>query len=82
MINSLLRYKITKSYQIDSNYFGPTELRIIICLFIVLEIFVPSALWYFGVAGSGILAVFNIKDLSMVLDGGNSRDAADRLNKE
>jgi len=81
MINSLLRYKITKSYQIDSNYFGPTELRIIICLYIILEIFVPGALWYFGVAGSGILAVFNIKDLSMVLDGGNSRDAADRLNK-
>jgi phosphatidylglycerophosphate synthase len=81
MINSLLRYKITNSYQIDSNYFGPTELRIIICFFIVLEIFVPGALWYFGLAGSGILAIFNIKDLLSVLDSGNKKDAEDKLSK-
>jgi hypothetical protein len=81
MINSLLRYKITNSYQIDSNYFGPTELRIIICFFILLEIYIPGVLWYFGVAGSGILAIFNIKDLSLVLEAGNAKDALEKQNK-
>lgn len=81
MINSLLRYKITNSYQIDSNYFGPTELRIIICFFIILEIFIPSILWYFGLAGSAILLLFNIKDLSFVLDAGNTKDALEKQKK-
>ncbi len=48
MINALLRYKITDAYSIDTNLMGPTELRIIICIFIIIDYFVPNTLMYFG----------------------------------
>jgi len=81
MINSLLKYKITNKYTIDTNLMGPTELRIIICIFILLEYFVDDILMIFGAVGSIILALINISDLVAILKEGNKLDDKERLEK-
>jgi len=78
MINALLRYRITDAYTIDSGIMGPTELRILICIFLVLEIFIPDILLYFALAGSIILILLNIKDLKTILDFGDRKDIAEK----
>lgn len=81
MINALLRYKITDAYSIDSNFMGPTELRIIICIFIIIEYFIPHTLIAFAFVGSTILIYFNILDLRDILKDGNERDAKEKAEK-
>ncbi|MGB4960793.1 MAG: hypothetical protein WBO36_15025, partial [Saprospiraceae bacterium] len=44
MINSLLKYRITDRYSIDTFLMGPTEVRILICIFLVLEYLFPGTL--------------------------------------
>jgi hypothetical protein len=81
MINALLRYKITDTYTIDTNLMGPTELRIIICIFLIIEYFVPYTLIAFGLGGSLILSYFNSSDLINILKEGNKRDALEKAEK-
>lgn len=81
MINALLRYKITNAYAIDTNLMGPTELRIIICIFIVLEYFISNTLIAFGLGGSLILIIFNFSDLMKILQEGNKKDATEKAEK-
>ena len=81
MINTLLRYKITDAYSIDTNLMGPTELRIIICTFMVIEYFVPNTLIAFALVGSLILIYFNITDLMMILKAGDTRDVKEKAEK-
>ncbi|MBK8624046.1 MAG: CDP-alcohol phosphatidyltransferase family protein [Saprospiraceae bacterium] len=81
MINTLLRYKITDAYSIDTNLMGPTELRIIICTFMIIEYFVPSTLIVFALVGSLILIYFNITDLIMILKAGDIRDMKEKAEK-
>jgi phosphatidylglycerophosphate synthase len=81
MINALLRYKITDAYSIDSNFMGPTELRIIICIFIIIEYLIPHTLIAFAFVGSTILIYFNILDLVNILKEGNVRDAKEKADK-
>lgn len=78
MINSLLKYKITDSYTIDTFLMGPTEVRIIICLFLIAEIFLPGSLILLGVGGSLILTIFNIYDLVLILKSGDERDRVEK----
>jgi hypothetical protein len=81
MINSLLRYKITDAYSIDTNFMGPTELRIIICIFIIVEYFIPNTLIAFGLIGSLILTYFNILDITSILKSGDIRDLKEKAEK-
>lgn len=81
MINALLRYRITDAYVIDSGIVGPTELRILICIFLLLEIFIPGILLYFALGGSAILISLNMKDLNAVLDYGDQRDKEEKSKK-
>ncbi|MCZ2102280.1 MAG: CDP-alcohol phosphatidyltransferase family protein [Chitinophagales bacterium] len=81
MINALLRYRITDAYVIDSGIVGPTELRILICIFLLLEIFIPGILLYFALGGSIILISLNMKDLNAVLDYGDQRDKEEKSKK-
>lgn len=81
MINALLRYKITDAYSIDTNLMGPTELRIIICIFLIIEYFVPFTLIAFGFGGSLILSYFNTSDLIAILKEGDKRDAKEKAEK-
>ena len=74
MIIALLRYKITNQYQIDSFYFGPTELRLLLATVLLAEIFRPDTLLQFGVAGSLLLIVFNVIESCRLLKSGDQKD--------
>jgi phosphatidylglycerophosphate synthase len=78
MIIALLRYKITNKYQIDSFYFGPTELRLLIAAVLLVEIFRPGALLHFSVAGSLLLVIFNLFELCRLLRLGDEKDRAEK----
>ena len=74
MIISLLRYKITNQYEIDSFYFGPTELRLLLAAVLLAEIFRPDTLLYFSVAASLLLIIFNLIESCRLLRLGDQKD--------
>jgi phosphatidylglycerophosphate synthase len=78
MIIALLRYKINNQYIIDSNYFGPTELRIVLSAVLFLEILFPYILLGFGMIGTVLLVVFNTIDSIGVLKAGDVRDLSEK----
>jgi len=78
IIIALLRYKITGSYQIDSGLFGPTELRVIIALILILEIIFNSAINYSAIAITITLLLVNVLDTWKLLETGNKRDHEER----
>lgn len=81
MITALLRYKITDKYSIDSGILGPTEVRIIISLILIFEVFVPGFIIYFaGVACIGIF-ISNIIETRKLLDLANEKDISEKENK-
>jgi hypothetical protein len=74
MMTALLRYKVTDKYTIDSGLLGPTEVRIIISLFLLLEVFVKNSIIYSGMAACVILFVVNLIDMRKLLKMANRRD--------
>jgi len=78
MIIALLRYKITNQYQIDSFYFGPTELRLLLAAVLLAEIFRPGTLLQFSFAGSLLLVIFNLFELGRLLRLGDEKDRAEK----
>ncbi|MDR1601421.1 MAG: CDP-alcohol phosphatidyltransferase [Tannerella sp.] len=74
MMTALLRYKITGIYTIDSSLLGPTEVRIIISLFLLLEIFFKDSIIYSGMAACLILFVVNLIDFRKLLETADRRD--------
>ena len=78
MIVSLMRYKISDNYIIDAFSLGPTELRIIISLFLILEIFFAGALQIFGLFGSMILIIMNLVQSFEVMKLGDVRDKMEK----
>jgi len=81
MILSLLQYKLNDQYIIDKAYLGPTELRILICIALVVEIFVPYTLLVFASLGSLILLVLNLFETMNVLKEGDKRDLSEKRMK-
>ena len=81
MILSLLRYKIANKYTIDAFSFGPTELRIIISFFMILEIFWSGALIVFAAVGSILIMGINLYDSYKVLKLGDYRDRLEKNKK-
>ena len=66
MITSILRYKITGNYSIDSGIFGPTEVRIIVSIILLLEVIATGSIHYVGaliVVGLLISNAFSFKSL-------------------
>lgn len=82
MIISQLRYKITDKYTIDAGLVGPTEIRVIICLVLLLEIFIPFSINYSVIAICIILFFINLVDTKKLLDLGDERDKAEKLAKQ
>lgn len=85
MITTLLRYKITDKYSIDSGLFGPTEVRILISLILVLEILIEDSIIYSGIIICIMLFVANLTDTNKLLEMADTRDITDKekkLNKE
>lgn len=79
MITTLLRYKITGKYSIDSGILGPTEVRIIISSILVLEVLVQGSILYFSAAATLILFVVNIIDMKKLLKLADELDASEKL---
>jgi len=82
MIISLLRYKITDKYTIDAGIVGPTEIRIVLSLIILMEIVLPGSINYSVIGVCTILFFINIIDTKKTLDMGNARDEAEKLIKK
>jgi len=78
MILALLRYKIADKYVIDTHMVGPTELRIIISVFMLAEICFPTVLWKFALVGSVLLMVINFFDSLKIFRLGDLRDIRER----
>ena len=73
MIISQLRYKITDKYTIDAGLVGPTEIRVIISLVLLMEIFIPFSINY-SVIGICIILFF--------INLGDTKDKAEKLAKQ
>lgn len=82
IITAMLRYKITDKYTIDTNLMGPTEVRILICLFLIAEVIFPNTIQYYGLAACLVLIFVNISDTVKVLKMGDLRDQEERKNKQ
>ncbi|WP_316806598.1 CDP-alcohol phosphatidyltransferase family protein [Pedobacter agri] len=80
MLISLLRYKITDVYRIDSGSFGPTELRIIISFILLTEVIIPGSIIYAAALITITLFVVNVSDTMELLRFGNERDGKDKTN--
>jgi len=78
MIIAQLRYKITDTYVIDAGLVGPTEIRVIIALIMVLEIVFPGSIHYLVIAIVLILFIINIADTKKLLVLGDERDKLER----
>jgi hypothetical protein len=81
MMTALLRYKITNEYTIDSGLLGPTEVRIIISFFLVLEVIFKGSIIYSGILSCVILLVVNLMDFCKLLRVADRRDKNERTDK-
>ncbi len=82
MLIALLRYKITDQYSIDSGLLGPTETRIILSSFIMVELFFPDTLHYLIGVACALLLIFNIIDTRALLKFGDIRDAEEKKQRD
>ena len=78
MIVALTRYKITNRYTIDTMFVGPTELRILLCLVMIVEIFRADTLLQFAFIGSLVIMLLNVIDSFKVFRLGDERDKTER----
>jgi phosphatidylglycerophosphate synthase len=74
MITTSVRYKVTGKYSIDSGLFGPTEVRIIISLILLGEVFFKGSIQYVSLLVTVILLVMNIIDTGKLLKLANEYD--------
>lgn len=74
MITALLRYQISGKYSIDNGILGPTEVRIIISLILVVEVLVNGSILYASILACIILFVANIIDTRKLLKIANEVD--------
>jgi hypothetical protein len=78
MITTLLRYKVTGKYTIDSGLFGPTEARVIISGILVAEVLFEGSIVYSALAACVILFIINIVDTRKLVSVANDRDLAEK----
>lgn len=76
IIISQLRYKITDQYSIDSGFVGPTELRLIIVLILVIEVLYRGSITYLAGLITVALLILNILDSIKLLKLGDLKDKA------
>lgn len=78
MIISQLRYKITDIYSIDSGLAGPTEVRLILVVMLILEASIGHLIEYFAALICIVLLIVNFIDTRKLLKLGNVRDDLER----
>lgn len=81
MIISQLRYKITDIYSIDSGLVGPTEIRIILAMMLIIEAIFGNLIAYFAGGICITLFIINILDTRKLLKLGDIRDNMERKAK-
>ena len=81
MLTTLLRYKITNKYSIDSGLFGPTEVRIVISIILILEVLLKGSILYSAALACALLFITNITDTNKLLKLANDRDIEEREQK-
>jgi phosphatidylglycerophosphate synthase len=74
MITTSVRYKVTGKYSIDSGLFGPTEVRIVISLILIVEVIFKGSIQYVSLIVTSILFVMNIIDTKKLLKLANEYD--------
>jgi len=79
MITVTVKYKITGKYSIDSGLFGPTEVRIILSLILILEVIFHNSIQYISLVTTLLLLVSNFIDSNKLL---KIADECDRKEKE
>jgi len=81
MLTTLLRYKITNKYSIDSGLFGPTEVRIVISMILVMEVAFKGSILYSAALACALLFITNVIDTNKLLKLANDRDIEERKQK-
>jgi len=81
IITTLLRYKVTGKYTIDSGLIGPTEVRIIVSVILVAEVLFKSTLIYSAIFVCAILLLVNIFSTIKLLRLANDLDIEEKKNK-
>jgi phosphatidylglycerophosphate synthase len=74
IITTLMRYRITGKYSIDSGIFGPTEVRILVSCILILEVLLKDSLIVISAIACTALLVTNIRDFLMLLKIANEKD--------
>ncbi len=74
MIISQIRYKITDNYTIDAGLLGPTEIRILLALVLVMEVIFKDSIQFFAITMCTLLFVINCIDTRNLLKLGDIRD--------
>ena len=82
MITTMIRYKVSNQYSIDSGLLGPTEVRIVISGILVLEAFINGSILYSGSIACIILFISNIVDTIKLLKRADIQDKIDLEKKK
>lgn len=77
IITTLMKYKITGQYTIDSGSFGPTEVRIIISVILITEVIIKNSIHYFAAVVFLILFIVNIFNTLNLLRSADDKDISD-----
>ncbi len=78
MIITLIRYKITGDYIIDSGIAGPTEVRILISAVLIAEVFFKGFINYFSAIICVLLFFVNLCQTIKLLSLANMRDITEK----
>jgi len=81
MITTLVRYKATGKYTIDSGLVGPTEVRIIISAILVTEVLFKDSILFSAIIACSILFVVNFFDTLKLLRLANELDIKEKEKK-
>jgi phosphatidylglycerophosphate synthase len=79
MITTTVKYKITGKYSIDSGLFGPTEVRIILSLILIIEVLFHNSIQYISLVTTLFLLVSNIVDTTKLLKVADECDIKEKL---
>ncbi len=82
ILTTLLRYKITNKYSIDSGLLGPTEVRIVLSIIFTLEVFVKDSIYISGLIAVTMLLISNIVEFIRVLKYADALDKEENANKK
>ena len=79
MITTTVKYKITGKYSIDSGLFGPTEVRIILSLILIIEVLFHNSIQYISLVTTLLLLVSNLIDTTKLLKVADECDIKEKL---